>query len=52
MKTEKQYTCCSCQGHLMPLWKSSNWFCTDCKREQAPTQLVEETLAIDWTKQK
>ena len=51
MKNEKQYACRACNGQLMPLWKSNNWFCTECKQEQAPTQVVEETSATDWTKQ-
>jgi hypothetical protein len=52
MKNENQYTCCYCQGQLMPLWKNSNWFCIECKQEQAPIHVIKETLAKDWTKQK
>ena len=52
MKNEKQYTCRSCHAHLMPLWKNSNWFCTECKLEQTPTAPVEESFITNWTLQK
>ena len=34
MKTVRD-TKCVCGGGLMPLWKTSNWFCIECKLEQS-----------------
>lgn len=48
MKNKQQYTCRTCQGQLMPLWKNNNWFCIECKLEQS---LPKEKKLVDiWDK--
>jgi hypothetical protein len=48
MDRVNDFKCRVCLGQLMPLWKSTNWFCTECKLEQ---NLPKEPKEVDnWDK--